>query len=341
LEDSEQLRRIIALCDSDAIYTERFMEYFQNKQDFEWEIIAFTIADKLEEYLQKHSMEILLAGSVEMMEQFPADKVKYRYLLTEEQGEDGTEYCSIFRYQSVERIMELIMTDYMRKQKEQLAFINPKNMNITTVFSLIPGGQDISLAWSMGYQLARQRKVLLVPLELFSLSQPEFIEPTQHNLSEFIYYLKENSNPIQKHKDLLNYSNNLSYLAGASHGFDLLSMNKEDITRWITMLRTGTDFHNVIFYLSFYQESGMELLRLSDRVIVVRGSSPYEKEVYEEWARQMDRLGIDLRQNKFKEIYRATEWGRAETYHSIQELMDSPVWQQSREYLDTYYGGVR
>ena len=327
------MRKTIALCDPDSIYAARFMEYFHNKQEFEWDIAAFTNTEKLEAYLQGHSLEILLAGSMEIIEALPVDKVQNCYLLTEEYQEVCPEQTGIFRYQSVERIMEQVLTDYMRKQDEKSTIINPKRMNILTVFSPVPDGQDASFAWSMGFQLARQRKVLLLPLELFSIKQLDFIEPARHGLSEFIYYLKENSNAILKLKELLNYSNNLAFLAGASHGFDLLSLNKEDIQRWVTMLRTNTDYHSVIFYLSFYHEAGIELLKLSDRVVIIRGQSSYENVVYREWERQMDCVGIDLRQQKFSCIYRALEWGKAVTYRNLQELYGSHIWQQTQECL--------
>ncbi len=327
------MRKTIALCDSDSIYAARFMEYFQNKQEFEWNITAFTKKEKLEAYLQDHSLEILLAGSMEMIETLPADKVQSCYLLTEESQEDCPERTGIFRYQSVERIMEQVLTDYFRKQDEKTAIDNPNRMNIITVFSPVPNGQDASFAWSMGFQLARQRKVLLLPLELFSMKQLDFIDQAHQGLSEFIYYLKENSNLLSKLKELLNYSNNLAFLAGASHGFDLLSLNKEDIHRWITMLRTNTDYHSVIFYLSFYYEAGIELLKLSDRVVIIKGQSSYENEVYREWERQMDCVGIDLQQQKFRSIYRALEWGGEVAYHSLQELCSSSIWQQAQECL--------
>lgn len=327
------MRKNIALYDSDSIYAARFMEYFRNKQEFEWEITAFTKMEKLEVYLQGHSLEILLVGSREKIEELPADKVQNCYLLTEERQEGGSEPTGIFRYQSVEHIMEQVLTDYMKKQDERSTVINPKRMNIITVFSPVADGQDAALAWSLGFLLARQRRVLLLPLELFPMKQVEFIDPARQGISEFIYYLKENSNILSKLKELLNYSNNLTFLTGASHGFDLLSLNKEDIHRWITMLRTNTDYHSVIFYLSFYHEAGIELLKLSDRVVVIKGQSSYEDEVYREWERQMDCVGIDLQQQKFKSIYRTTEWGGTETYHNLQELCSSSIGQQAQEYL--------
>jgi hypothetical protein len=332
LEDSVQVRKIIVLYDSDSIYAARFMEYFQNKQGFEWEVVAFTKKEKLEFYLEGNNIEVFLVGGEEGMETFPVEKVRYCYQLTEDH-ETGPENDKVYRYQSVERIMEQVLSDYMRKQDEISAKINPNRMNITTVYSSVPGGQDVSIAWSIGFQLARQRKALFVPLEIYCLSQLEFIDQNRHGLSEFIYYLKDNSNTLRRWKELLNYSNNLAYLSGANHGFDVLSLNREDIQRWIELLRTNTDYQNVVFYLGFYQEAGMELLKLSDRVVVIRGQSPYEEAVYRDLERQLDCIGIHLQEPKFVSVNRTMTLGEVKTYHDLQEMIDSPIWQLAKDAL--------
>lgn len=329
------MRKTIALCDLNPFYAARFMEYFKNKQGFDWEITVFTKTEKLSAYLQDHNIEILLAGSIEIIEAALRERVQYCFLLSEEPQEaDSPEPVNIYRYQSVERIMEQVLTDYLRRQDEKSVAINPKRMKIITVFSLAAKEQDAALAWSMGFSLARQRKILLLPLELFALRQLEFIDPASQGLSEFIYYLKDNSNIISRLKELLSYSNNLAFLTGASHGFDLLSLNKEDIQRLITLLRTNTDYHSVIFYLSFYSEAGMELLKLSDQVVLIKDQSLYEKELCREWERQLDCVGIDLQQQKFRSIYRTVDWSRKEPYHNLQELSSSQVWQQAQELIN-------
>ena len=85
------MKKNLALFDSDSIYAARFMEYFRNKQEFEWDITAFTKIEKLESYLQDHSLEILLLGSRQMRESLPVDKINICYLLTEERQEVDSE----------------------------------------------------------------------------------------------------------------------------------------------------------------------------------------------------------------------------------------------------------
>ena len=328
------MKKIIALYDSDSIYAARFMEYFQHKQEFEWEVIAFTKKEKLEAYLLEHRIELLLSGSREFLENPFTESVRYSYLLTEELHEANTEQNKIFRYQSIERMMEQLRSDYMRRQDEISVSTNPNRMNLITLFSPVPGDQDMGFAWSLGFQLAKQGKALFLPLEPLSRRLLDFIEPMDMVLSEFIYYLKENSSSLYKWKELLHYNNNLAYLAGVQHGFDLLALNKEDIHRWVELLRTGTDYQNVIFYLPYYQEAGMELLKLSDQVILIKGQFAFEQDVVREWERQMDIIGFDIRNPKFRSVPRSWDRSGAVVYHSLQELMESSVWLQAKEYLN-------
>ena len=333
------MRKIIALYDSDSTYAARFMEYFQNKQEFEWEVVAFTKKEKLESYLQEQQLELLLTESLQVMENLSKEQVKYSYQLTEEHQQASPDQGKICRYQSVERMMEQMLSDYMRRQDEISASINPNQVNIITVFSPVPGGQDAAFAWSLGFLLARQRKALFLPLDLFPLKLLDFIAPIQQGMSEFIYYLKEQTNTVPRWKELLNYSNNLAYLAGASHGFDVLSLNKEDIHRWIELLRTTTDYQTIVIYLSFYEEAGMELLKLSDRVAMIKGGSSYEVELSKTLERQLDCIGIQLQDPKFKSIPRTWERDCIVTYNNLGELTNSVIWQQAQEYLRAVNGG--
>jgi hypothetical protein len=327
------VKKTLAIYDSDSVYATRFMEYFKNKKEFEWEVSAFTKKEKLEAFLQGQRIEILLLGPLESMEDLPSDKVKYNYQLMEEHHEESVGQALIYKYQSVEQIMEKLLTDYMHRQDETSTSKTQKQMSIVTIFSPNPSAQDGSFAWSIGFQLSKLKKVLFLPLELFSLRQLGFIEPAKQGLSEFIYYLKENSNAGGKLKELLGYSNNLSYLSGAVHGFDLLSLNKEDATRWVTILRSNTDYQSAVFYLGFYHETSAELMRLSDNVIVMNGQSPYDKALTQEWERQMDCIGIDVQKDKFRTVYRTPDWNNTVTYHTMQELACSTIWQQAQECL--------
>ena len=326
------MSKILALYDSDSIYATRFMEYFKNRREQEWEISVFTKAESLEAFLLIHKVDILIAGTQEATQTLPMDRIRYCYCYTQESSEESLADYRIHKYQSAERVLEKLLNDYRRRQDKVQG--DPSGMRtFMTIFSLRSHPQDSLFAWSAGFQLAKQKTVLLLPLELLPIPRLSFLEQNQGSISDFIYYLKENSNPELKLRELLSYNNNLAYLSTVSHGFDLLSLNTEDIDKLAEALRDNTQYQLVIFYLGYYHEAGMELIRLSDRVIIINGQETVDESIYKEWVRQMNCVGIDTEQEKFCVMNLPVESGKVVSYSSLTEISNSSLWQQAEEYL--------
>ncbi len=326
------MSKILALYDSDSIYATRFMEYFKNNRTQEWEVSAFTREDSLEAFLKLHKAEILLLGTQLETIKLPDDRIGYCYRYTEDSREEYPENFIIYKYQPAEQVMEKLLNDYRRRQYEGRT--DPTgSVNLISIFSLRNNPQDSLFAWSVAFQLAKEKNVLLLTLELLTISFLPFLEQTKCCLSDLIYYLKENSNPELKLKELVSYCNNLSYLPGAAHGYDLLSLNTEDVRQLIEILRRDTKYQTVIFYLGNYQEAGTELMRQGDEVILLSGKDAIDRAVYTEWMRQMNCIGIDPEQEKFHVIYPTKERRDIISYRSMAELSASAIWHQTEEYL--------
>lgn len=341
------MKKRMILFDSDAVYAARFLEYFNNKKEFGYELSVFTKKENLDNYLLDNRIEVLLLGPQEAFEEEFRDKVRHCYHLMEtRENDDNTGQQGIYKYQSVEKIIEEILTDCLQKQDKLLEENSRKSIIIHTVSSPVLSAMDNLFAWSLALQLSRQKKVLLVPLEQLPVIELSFLKYNREGLTEFIYYLKGNSNFMHKLKELLNYDSNLYYLSGAAHGFDLQALNKEEVQRWVEGLRKDTDYQAVIFYLGYYHEACTELMKLSDQNHILCGSSTYDDRCLNEWRRQLEYIGMDPHQDKFRYIGRAwderkPDYVQAMHYSSLQELSSSFAWQQAEEQLRLISGGLR
>jgi hypothetical protein len=339
------MKKRIVFFDSDAVYAARFLEYFNNKKEFGYELTVFTKKENLDNYLQDNRIEVLLLGPQEAFEEALRDKVRHYYRLMESRENHNAGQQGIYKYQSVEKIIEEILADCLRKQDMLLEENSRKSIVIHTVFSPVPAAWDNFFAWSLACQLSRRKKVLFIPLEQLPVTELSFLKYNREGLTEFIYYLKGNSNYMQKLKELLNYDSNMYYLSGAAHGFDPQALNKEEIQRWVEELRKDTGYQAVIFYLGYYHEACTELMKLSDQSHILCGSSTYEDRCLDEWRRQLEYIGMDPNQDKFRYIGRAWD-GRtldhdpAMQYSSLQELSGSSAWQQAEEQLKLISGGL-
>ncbi len=329
------MKKTLAVYDSDVFYAARFMEYFKNKSDFEFEISAFTLQDSLIAYLKRCRVEILVLGKPVLLEGIAKDNIRYSYQLSEERYfEQNEELPSIFKYQRVSTIMDEIMHDYMKRLDELQVGVNHKTMDIITIFSPKAGFEELSYAWSGAFISAKKRKVLFIPLELIPAHSLSFLEVSKHNLSEFIYYLKEKQDIITKLKALLSYHGNLSYLSGSEHGFDLLALCREDMQQWISELRLYSDYQTVIFYIDHYNDAAVELMQLSDIVMLPTDQSIYQNRVLKEWEEQMQRLGHTIEEDKYQRIILQKEPTTSAGYSSLQELTHSQAWYSATQYCN-------
>jgi hypothetical protein len=230
--------------------------------------------------------------------------------------------------------MDEIISTYAREENESGIEHNIQGTRIISVISPIPSMVKLLFAWSISVRLSERNKVLIVPLDLLPIQLLSFMDYTSQSLSEFIYYLKENPNIIKKMKSLLSYNGNLSYLTGITHGFDVLSLTKEDICKWVEALKNHSDYQTVVFYLGCYTDSIVELIKQSHSVIIPTTGTSYENAMLKEWEQQMDRMGVDTNCDKFQRISLQEEKASTQVPISLQELSKSCVWNDALQYLN-------
>ena len=329
------MKKGLALYDTDTIYATRFMEYLKNKKDFEYHLSVFTQKEALKAYLQLHKSEVLILGSALESEYIPENSVKILCFLEEEGDQSLTDnQLRISKYQSVDQIMNEILAFYRRNTDIDEAVRQNTLVNLMTIYSMKPELETLLFAWSIAQQIARNKKVLFIPLELIPVPIIDYLVDTRQSLSEFIYYLKENQSIISKMRTLLHYGGNLDYLSGIMHGFDLLSLSQEDIDRWISEMKLHMNYSTIIFYVSYYHETSIELLKLSDKIILPMSTSLYDSALVNELERQLEQLGVRLEKDRCQTVSWDWEQDKRSQEHMLSDLTSSRAWIAAEEYLE-------
>ena len=327
------MEKILAVYDTDAIYATRFLEFFRKRKDIEFEIIVFTNQESLKEYASRHKIEILLFDGSFSPENELKENIRYIYELSEHQSRDqDTGYPRIFKYQEARQVMAEISAIYNGSEINEQGSYSPEGFEIVTIFSPIPDANKLIFAWSLSILLSEKKKILFIPLDGLPVSVLSQEEDLSQSLSEFIYYLKENNpNITAKMKSLLHYIGNLAYLSGLTHGLDLFSLTKEEVSNWTEDLKNHTDYDAVVFYISYYCEAVVEILDKSTCIFTVLRDDPYEKAVIREWERQMEFIGM---KEKLAVAHRQflpnVEW-TDEKCPSLQVLKGSPIWNHAMQ----------
>lgn len=336
------MEKIFAIYDSDIPYTTRFMEYFKDKKVKGFEISAFTKKENLEAFLTNHKIEILLLGEELTLDDTPGNHIKYLFRLAENKMDD---IQSVYRYQPVQSMISEMLKKYAHFENDILDEANIKSKKIISIFSPRPSAETLSYAWSISIQLSDHEKTLFIPMELLPVPFLSIADDSGLSLSEFIYYLKENPSQIIKLENELNHIGNLSYFSGTAHGLDLLTLNCEDIHRWAEKFFVLTDYHYVVFYIAFYSEAAIELMKISDSVLILTKDTFYDKALLKEWEEQMERTGknimnwqanshvVNKNPSGFQQIQLPAEdhWNGIPI--SLQELAGTTEWSVACEYI--------
>lgn len=328
------MEKTMAILDSDSIYASRFMEYIKNRKEYDFEILAFTRYECFEDYRKLHRIELLLTDEEFASEEFPKENINYIYILSDKPGPmNATGYPSVFKYQQVREIMNEILSDYAKSENAKESSRIRGGLHIISIFSPMPNDRKAAFAWSVAINLSERKKVLFIPFKLFPVPCLLNLECNSQELSEFIYFLKEN-NPdmIVKLKTLLRYNGNLSSLSGLVHGFDALSINKEDIDKFLQELEANTDYEAAVFYIEIYSEAMMELIKKSDTVFLPVEENEYERMVLHEWKRQIEFTGISYQRERFIEVKLQVPNDQKYYGTSIEELKKSPIWSLVEQY---------
>ncbi len=330
------MNKILAVLDSDVVYASRLIEYFKKRNEFHFELSIFTKLERLEEFLKQHQIEILLLGEDTPAQSLLLDRVKYIYSLAEDIKESGSVgFKQIFKYQSAQNVIDEIQSDYKKKILENVHGSSSEHTNLITIFTLQPDYEKAAFAWSYSLQMATRKKVLFIPFTLFSVPILSPIDLSVQSVSEFIYYLKSN-NPdlMKKMNELSGFVGNVSYLTGITHGFDLLSLNKDDMERWITQLRAAPEYHTIVFYLTFYSEAGMELVGKSDHVFALLSEDAYEQAQWRECQRQMDLLGTSTDHLAYHSLSLPQEDRIQGPGVTLAQLQNSAIWEFASQSID-------
>jgi len=290
--------------------------------------MLFTKQESLIDFIKCSPVEILLYGDDTIPEAIYDSNVKYIFHLCKERKPLDDKHHTIFKYQSAGKIKSDILSCYTRLEDNQEAAFD--STQFISVFAPVSGAEKQAFSWLFAKELSNKRKVLFISLDMLSAFISTQNEENRYALSEYLYYLKEGTKDhISKLKSYLNYSEKLSYLSGLSHGFDLLSISKDDVNKFIDEMKEHKDYERIVFYLGIYTEASMEILKRSSKVFLTICDRPYEEEVIKEWKRQMELMGSMISDLKYRLIKLPVIDQAAETnslheyiYESVESIME-------------------
>lgn len=182
---------LIAICDEDSDYANSLAAYFRLKGSLASEIVVFTEWDNFSRFSKEHNIDILI-----IQEDF-TDSIAYLsynnlfILCNNSPREELEDSHKIYKYNSAEEILRIIMANYDTSQPTSLlSFHKYRKSKLIGIASPIGRCGKTSLSLSLALKLSQNHSCLFIsfdeciPLRIFLPGK----EPIRSSLADIIYY---------------------------------------------------------------------------------------------------------------------------------------------------------
>ncbi len=191
------MKNIIAVCDSEAEYAQKMMEYMNGKSSFFMKAEAFTKTEYIEEYMREEEIDCLLISEAMMNEALAYSGVKKKLILTENRYvKDSVEAPEIYKYQSAENIIREVVSLYEAEKSvmdEGIKWRGKKR--VIGVYTPVGGARKTSFALALGQAISRTEATLYMNLEGFSGLEKMLGRVWKTGLGDLLYYTRRKDTP--------------------------------------------------------------------------------------------------------------------------------------------------
>lgn len=294
--------RIIAVCDREVAYAYSLVDYFNNKNNIFF-AEAFTSEDSILEYAKEQFINVLLVSDKINIELINKKNIGLTILLSEQEAVfAGKNYKAVYKYQSAGNILKSIMNFYAEREDEPLAILN-KKCQIIGVYSPIKRSLKSSFCLALGQILAKEKAVLYLNMEEYSGFSTLFQKNYKADLSDVIYYLRQDkSNLLVKLEGIVDSINNLDYIPPVSSPMDIRAVQKEEWKKLFREISKNSKYDTVIVDFGDGAEGLLELLGECSQIYVPIREDYLSSAKIEQFETLLEKAGYDALKSNMKMI---------------------------------------
>lgn len=296
---------LVAIVDSEEAYAVKLADYFKAKSGLGYNVQVFTSIYSYLEFDKNNYTDILIISYIYGDFLSGLLHTEQIYILSENSVDITlSEFVSIYKYQSTDNIIREVMTNYSAASSEN-SIISIKNAcsKIYSVYSPVKRCGKTTFALAMGCLLAREESTLYLTLEEYSPLSFYTGADYSGNLSDLIYFYRQNPYNLDKKLLALSHSlHSLDFIPPIHFSSDFKCMKSGD---WLDLFRAIASlgvYKNIILDLSDSSVDIFPLLDLSDIIYfpVLKDSLSMEK--INNFKNVIRLLGKDALFGKIREI---------------------------------------
>ena len=250
---------MVAVCDTDQGYRERFVTDLVEHKSGEYVVYAFSAVEHFLDALKKQVFDVVVFGQgfAEAESQVCAQRIPSVILkdtvperLAEDSGyqvEEMTRRVEVFQYQPMETILHEVQVLAGGGKQRELAEKRLSRLEVIGVYS--PIGHEMQMPFAIVFteMLAEKRKVLYVNLMRYSGFLQLFGFPGQYDMGDIILRLRNKRLHAETFLKCVYESNRMYYIPPFHNPENIDDFSVEDYLALLGFLEDNTDFEAVVF----------------------------------------------------------------------------------------------
>lgn len=315
------MKKIMAVYDTDPNYAERLSDYVNRKGKGFFSAQAFTSGERLVSFAKENRIDLLLTGEPvdsETMMKIPSGR---KIHLTEEPGNRVED--KIYKYQSGDDIIREVMAVYGESETERPAFFerNGKEKQMIGVFSPIGRCGKTCLALAIGQLLSREEKVLFVSLDTFTGFSGLFDERWKRDLSDLIYYHKQDRFNAIRLNSVIYYLGDLAWLPPIRFPDDYAQVTAAQMAGLMTKILEESSYTTLVLDIGDYGRQVLPLLETCQVIYMPVKEDVFSQAKMREFETFVVEAGRQDLTEKFQKIHVPLITGGKRMEHFPQELL--------------------
>lgn len=326
------MKRIMAVYDEDPFYADRFAE-FVNQREAAFHAVAFTSLARLKIFSEQQKIEVLLVGDT--VEKTQLDGIQAGQVIRlGETDIPGEKEKTVYKYQATDGVLREVMTCYQMKEPVIPISAVGRKSRIIGVYSPVSRCGKTSFAFTMGQELARERKALFLTMEecctLSALTGTEY----ESGLSDLLYYYRQGEYSHLRLRTMTYSWGDLDYIPPVEYAEDLSQIKGDELAGLVEQIAKEGIYETIIVDLGHFFWGTEAFLRLCDVIYTPTREDPVSEVKLEQWNQYLEVSGYGSLKERIQMIQLPSQRTGGNTGHYLDQLL----WGEMGDFVRTLVG---
>ena len=249
--ESVHMKKVVAMYEQEEAYGKNLAEYVNRKENMPFELQVFSQADKLSDYLQGHTPQLLLLSEENSLESYGdmCKKTQDVLYLTEHKDQARDQKGNhIYKYQPTDQLLNQLM-QHMSDHEKRDSPVMQESCPIYGVYSPVGRCGKTTFSLLLGELLARKRSVLYIgfdELPFWDEEENTSEEQGEKGTLSDAYFYWQRQKLKEKLPALVSHWHGVDVLTGMNCPEDLCAIQPEEWSQLILKIAQETEYAAIV-----------------------------------------------------------------------------------------------